>query len=349
LENVGAVADQAQRLHEQSTVVVVHDHTMFSLAARRSRGERAVFSIYCAPRIRRGGVDVLGLVVGGDIPLLGIEPLDPWWGSLAALDMLWQEAEESSDTLKICLSCQDIDVAVATGRIAALVTMEGGLPVGERSNEGSLVNLRTLYRLGLRSLQFLGQSWNRLTDAAGEDRRSKGLTRFGVDVVREMNRLGMVIDMAHVPDPDPLFWDVMETSRDPIIDSHRCVRGANDIPRNISDERIKAIAETGGLIGIQFFSSTLASETADRATVADVVRHIDHVVEVAGVDYVGLGPDFLESELMDRGPGFYAEGIDDITKLPLVTEALVARGYSDEDVRKILGENILRVYRRVVG
>jgi membrane dipeptidase len=343
------VADQAQRLHEQATVVVVHDHTMFSLAARRSRGERAVFSNYCAPRIRGGGVDVLGLVVGGDIPLLGVESVDTWWGSLAVLDMLWQEAEESSDTLKICLSCEDIDVVVATGRIAALVTMEGGLPVGEGANQGSLVNLRTLYRLGLRGLQFLGESWNCLTDAADEDRTSKGLTRLGVDVVREMNRLGMVIDMAHVPDPDPLFWDVMETSQDPIIDSHRCVRGANDIPRNISDERIKAMAETGGMIGIQFFSSTLASETSDRATVDDVVRHIDHVVEVAGVDHVGLGPDFLESALTDRRPGFYAEGIDDITKLPLVTEALIAHGYSDEDVRKILGENVLRVYRRVIG
>lgn len=164
-----------------------------------------------------------------------------------------------------------------------------------------------------------------------------------------MNRLGMVIDMAHVPDPDPLFSDVMEISQDPILDSHRCVRGANDIPRNISDERIVAIAEKGGVIGLQFFSSTLASETGGRATVDDLIRHIDHIVKVAGIESVGLGPDFLESALTDRSPGHYVQGIDDITMLPRVTEALVTHGYSDTDVRKILGENVLRVYRQVIG
>ena len=217
--------------------------------------------------------------------------------------MLWQEAEESRDTLVVCLNCQDMDRAVAENKTAVLAIMEGAQALGE-----SPVNLRTLYRLGLRSLQFVGQSWNRLTDARGDELPSKVLTPFGRDVVQEMNRLGMVIDMAHVPDPDPLFWDVIQISQHPIVDSHRCVRGATDIPRNISDERIEAIAATGGVVGLQFFSSTLARKESDRASVEDLVRHVDHMVQVAGVDCVALGPDFLESELAGRRPGFYAAG-----------------------------------------
>ena len=343
------MSGSAQRLHEQATAFIAHDHTMSGLAARRSRGERAAFSNHYAPLIRTGGVDVLGLVVGGDYPILGSGPLDSWWSPLAALDMLWQEAEESSDTLTVCLSYREIDVALTEGKIAVVLTMEGPLPLEEGPHPESLVNLRTLYRLGLRSLQFRGEGWNRLARTAGEGWTSKGLSFFGADVVREMNRLGMVIDMAHVPDPDPLFWDVVEISQDPIIDSHRCVRGANDNPVNISDERIRAIAETGGVIGLQFFSDRLADATTDRATVDDLVRHIDHVVEVAGVECVGLGPDFLELALTNRDPGHYAAGIDDITRLPRVTEALVEHNYSDEDILKILGENLLRVYRHVIG
>jgi membrane dipeptidase len=286
------VTEKAHRLHQQADVVAAHDHTMYGLAARRNLGERAVFTSSYAPLFHQGGVNVVGLVAGGDPPLLGIGTGDPWWGSLSLLDMLWQEANESCDTLAVCLTCQDIDRVVAEGKIAALATMEGGLALGVGPSLDPLVNLRTLHRLGLRGLQLVGQGWNCLTDASGDEWSSRGLTQLGKDVVREMNSLGMVIDMAHVPDPDPLFWDVVEISADPIIDSHRCVRGANDIARNISDERIEAIADKGGVVGLQFFSSTLASGMADRADVKDLMRHIDHIVKVAGVDYVGLGPDF---------------------------------------------------------
>jgi membrane dipeptidase len=353
MDKSAAVISKTQDLHEQTTVVVAHDHTMFGLAAQRIQGERAVFTNQYAPQIHKGGVDVIGLVIGGDRPRLGNGPVDPWWGSVALLDMLWQEAEESSDTLKICLSYQDIDAAAAEGKIAALLTMEGALPVQEGPFPESLVNLRMLYRLGLRSLQFLGQGWNRIFDAPASawtgsgQTRSEGLTPFGVDVVREMNRLGMVIDLAHLPDPDPAFWDVLETSQDPIIDSHSNVRGAYDVPRNLSDERIRAIAQNNGVIGLNLTSFWVSGET-ERATVDDLVRHVDHIAELVGVDHVGLGPDFVKVEVVGLGPVHYIEGIEDVSKLPLVTEALVARGYCHEDIRKILGENFLRVFRRVI-
>ena len=342
--------NKIQEFHKKVTVAITHDHTMYGLAARRSRGERAVFSTHYAPLIRQGGVNVIGWVVGGDPPFFGIENDNPWWGSLELLDMLWQEAEESQNTLAICLNYQDISNAVADGKIAIIITMEGGVALEEGLYPESLVNLRILYRLGLRSLQFVGQDWNQLTDASEEHPYpSKGLTSFGKNVIREMNQLGMVIDMAHIPDPDPVFRDIIEISQDPVIDSHRGVRGVTDIPRNISDERIKEIAKTGGVIGLQFFSMVLTNKFNHRATVDDLVRHIDHIVEVAGVNHISLGPDFLESNLTKRDPEHYAQGIEEITKLPRVTEALVSRGYSDTDVRKILGENILRVYRQVIG
>lgn len=205
-----------QTLHDQATVVVAHDHMLYSIAARRARGQRSVFSGECAPLARQGGVNVFGLVVGGDPPPLGGVAADPWWGSLTLLDMLWQEAEERSDTMSICLDCQKIDEAVAEGKVAVVATMESASALGESAHPQPLVRLRMLYRLGLRGLQFLGQGWNQLRDAHGQDWPSRGLTPFGKDVVREMNRLGMVIDLAHVPDPDPLVWKVIEISHDPI-------------------------------------------------------------------------------------------------------------------------------------
>jgi membrane dipeptidase len=338
------------KLHKNTTVFITHDHTMYSLAARRMRGERAVFSNHYAPLIRQGGVNVIGWVIGGDPPFFGIENDNPWWGSLELLDMLWKEAEESQDTLAICLNCQDIEDAVAEGKIALLITMEGGATLEEGLYPESLINLRILYRLGLRSLQFVGQDWNQLTDSSEEHPApTKGLTSFGKNVVREMNQLGMVIDLAHIPDPDPVFQDIIAISQDPVIDSHRGVRGVADIPRNISDERIKAIAKTGGVVGLQFFSVVLTNVPKHRATVEDLIRHIDHIVEVAGIDYVSLGPDFLEPNLINRSPDHYAQGIEEITKLPLVTDALISHGYSEKDIRKILGENILRVYKQVIG
>ena len=340
---------EARQLHDRATVVIAHDHTMAGLAARRLRGEHAVFQNHYAPPMRQGGVDVIGLVIGGDRPRLGKEGADPWWGSLALMDMLWNEAEESSESLSVCLSYQDIEAALEAGKIAALALMEGCLPIDAGPFSKTMINLRTLYRLGLRGLQFRGARWSSLTNAVGDGFSSRGLSSFGEDIVREMNHLGMVIDLAHVPDPDPLFWDVLETSEAPIIDSHRGVRGGNDIPRNLSDERIRAIAENGGLIGLQFFSSTLASEPAGEATVGDLMRHIDHIVRVAGVDHVALGPDWVELNLIDRPATFYARGLEDVTCLPRVTEVLLARDYSEADIRKVLGGNLLRVYRQILG
>jgi membrane dipeptidase len=340
---------RALELHEQAVVVVGHDHTMIGVAARRERGENHAFSKRYAPSIRKGGVDVITLVVGGDRPRPAKGGGHPWWDSLALIDELWDEANESQDALMVCLNCGDIDQAVAEGKVAVLMAMEGGRPVTEGPGARSLVNLRLLHRLGIRVLQLVGSGWNPLVDAAEDAEVSEGLSEFGRDVIREMNRLGMVIDAAHLTEADPLFSDIVETSEAPIIASHHGARGANDIPSALGDEGIKAIAEKDGVIGIHF-ASEWVNAGVGQATVGDLIRHIDHIVELVGVEHVGLGPDFGELEWLGmKSSEYYIAGIDSLAQVFRVTEALVESGYSDQEVKKILGENFFRVYRQVIG
>jgi membrane dipeptidase len=335
-------------LHKKSIVAIGHDHTMIGVMTRREQGEQAVFSNHVAPLIRYGGVDVLGLVVGGDRPRPEKGGGHPWWDTHALIDALWQEAEESSDTFAICQNGSDIDRTTAAGQLAVLLMLEGGRPITEGPGEDPLVNLRTLYRLGVRGVQFLGSGWNALVNATPEAEMSEGLSQLGVDVVREMNRLGMVIDLAHVPDDDSLFWDIVEISEAPLIASHHSVRKVNEIPGALGDEGIKAIAGKGGVVGITFSSKQL-NTTVEHATLSDLLRHIDHIAALVGTDYIGLGPDF--GELRHVGldsQSYYIEGVHDLARIPRVTESLLKTGYSDIDVRKILGQNFLRVYQQVV-
>lgn len=329
-------------------MVIGHDHAMIGVMTRREQGERAVFSNNVAPLIREGGVNVLGLVVGGDRPRPEKGGCHPWWDSLALIDALRQEAEESCDTFAICLNGRDIDRTMAEGKFAVLMMMEGGKPIAEGPGAVSLVSLRTLYRLGVRGVQFLGSGWNALVDATTEAEMSQGLSQFGKDVVREMNRLGMMIDLAHVSDDDPMFWDIIERSEAPLIASHHYVRRVNEIPGALGDEGIKAIADKGGVVGITFASKQV-NTAVEQATVTDLLRHIDHIAALVGTDYVGLGPDLGELRYVGLdSQSYYIEGVHDLAQIPRVTEALLKTGYSDTDVGKILGQNLLRVYQQVV-
>ena len=355
---------RAKELHKQAIVVDAHNHIMIELAYQRNREKRAVFSNYYAPRIRTGGVNVIMMVVGGDSTSLTDRSDLFWWGAIRVMDMLLLEAEESSDTLAICLNSKDIDDALDAGKIAVLMTLEGGRPLTGKLNMDSLAVLRSFYRQGLRQMQLVDIGRNRLGDGHLEVRTGSRLTRFGIDVVKECNRLGMIIDVAHLNDAG--FWDVIEISEDPIVDSHSCVRALCDHVRNRTDEQIKAIAQNGGGLGLSFMHKYV-SDCGAKPTVHDLVRHIDYIAELVGVDHVGLGPDHWEGEVWtdsgwDPAPGYmeglyvgiregsaFVAGLEDITKFPAVTEALVKHGYSDEDIKKVLGGNLLRVYRQVLG
>lgn len=345
-----------------SVVVDGHNHIMSELSLRRKRGDRAVFANYYAPLMREAGVNVLMYVVGGDNTCLTNDSDLMTWGSLWAMDMMWEEAEESKDAMALCMSSKDIDHALAQGKIAIIMTLEGGRPLEGKPNLETLVGLRTFYRQGLRAIQLVDNGRNRIGDGKGEARTKGGLTNFGVALVKEANRLGMLIDTAHITEPG--FWDVIENTSSPVMDSHSNARAVCDHPRNLNDEQIKAIARLGGVIGLST-NTAMVNKDKEQGTVYDLVKHAQYIAGLVGIDYVGLGPDHTEFELpvniWTPAPGwlegvfygikdtYYIAGLKNIKGFPLFTEALLQSGFSAGEAKKILGENWLRLYRRVLG
>ena len=362
------VSERTRRLHDQAVVFDCHNQIMIEASLRKDRGQRDVMTNCYAPLIRQGGVNVLDMVVGADDPSLGNLNDDPTYAAFSLIDMLLEE-EATSDAFTICRSAAEIDRAVADGKIAVLMKFEGARPIEGPPDQDSLCLLRSFYRLGVRCICLIGAGQNGIATGAGEARTQSRLTTFGVDVVKEMNRLGMIVDVTHMADSS--FYDVLEVTSDPILDSHTNTRAHCDITRNLSDERIKAMAENGGVIGVMFLTCLVkkgAFESGEQVTVDDLVRHIDHIAELVGTDHIGFGSDIDEFELVENihrawspVPGYIEgmyvgvpktkivmQGPNSVDKYPLLTEALVRHGYSDEDIIKILGGNLLRLYRRVL-
>ena len=278
------------------------------------------------PRLRQGGVTVQFLASFIETEykpklsvIRGLELVEGCRRLIAA----------NPEYLLLLDSYADIEKAMNSKRTAALLSVEGGEILG-----GKLFMVSMLYRLGVRSLCL---TWNHANEIAGGVSEPGGLTKFGVDVIREMNRLGMLVDVSHLSDKG--FWDVLQVSQDPVIASHSCCRSLCDHPRNLTDEQIKALAQKGGVIGINFYSKFL---TGGQAGLNDVVRHIDHICSLVGSDHVGLGSDF-------DGCGSLPVGLEDVSRLPALGQALLDKGYSREEMEKIMGGNFLRVIRKVIG
>jgi membrane dipeptidase len=178
---------------------------------------------------------------------------------------------------------------------------------------------------------------NLLADGVADNRTNGGLSRLGVDVVEELNKLGIIVDVSHLSDAG--FWDVLEISKDPIVASHSNSRAVCDHSRNLSDDMIKALAERGGVMGMNF-APDFVHKT--KPSVETLVDHIDHIVDLVGPEHVGLGSDF---DGIPRTPA----GLEDASKMPAITEELVKREYSEDYIRLILGGNHLRLIERVVG
>lgn len=274
-------------------------------------------------------------------------------------------------------SADEVEAARRQGKVAAVIGVEGGHAI-----ENDLRVLRSLYALGARYMTLTHVNTNDWADSSGDldnaaVRHHSGLTDFGREVIREMNRLGMLVDISHVS--DKTFADVLATSTAPVFASHSSARALCNVPRNLTDDMIRALAKKGGIVCINFACDFLSQKTADaiasnriyarwdelekkyagdpgrlraeieklraemrakvpRATLADVVAHIDHAVRIAGVEHVGIGSDF-------DGIGCTPEGLDDVSKFPNLTRALLEKGYTAADIRKIYGENLLRLMR----
>ncbi|MDP9268836.1 MAG: dipeptidase [Acidobacteriota bacterium] len=306
--------------------------------------------------------------------------------ALDLIDSVYQQAEKHPDQMVMAFSAADI-VKARTGpkkKFAALMGLEGGHAI-----EDSLPVLRDFYRLGVRYMTLTWSNTNEWADSSGDVTDEKvqhhnGLTPFGKQVVREMNQLGMMVDVSHVS--DKTFFDTMLISRAPVIASHSSSRSLTNHPRNMTDDMLRAVARNGGVVMVNFFPAFIdedfrkafAAQTKDRNAAIDtaekayaqqhpgaqvpwmiadrvgkqwaakiprpplksLIDHIDHIAKVAGVDHAGLGSDF------DGVPCLPA-GIDSAADLPKITAALMQRGYSAADMKKILGENLLRVFREV--
>jgi membrane dipeptidase len=297
--------------------------------------------------------------------------------ALRQIDTIHAFVARHPDRLRFGTTAADVRRAKAEHRVAILVGVEGGHAI-----EGSLDRLRDLYARGAR---YLTLTWNNGVAWAGSSigaggTRTGGLTPFGREVVREMNRLGMLVDISHVS--DSTFWDVVALSSAPVIASHSSARALSDVPRNLSDDQLRAVARTGGVVNVNFFSrfidpayrariesvearisaARVAARTEpDSAAAAarlDALRdslvaaipptpfsvlidHIDHVARVAGIDHAGIGSDF-------DGVTALPDGMEDVTRLPRIAQALLDRGYAEADVQKILGGNMLRVMEQVL-
>jgi membrane dipeptidase len=267
----------------------------------------------------------------------------------------------------LATTADDIECIHKQGKIAALMGIEGGHAI-----EDSLRLLRDYYELGIRYMTLTHSNTNNWADSSGDMDKAgvehhNGLTDFGKQVVREMNRLGMMVDISHVA--DKTFWDALEVSSAPPFASHSSCRALSNVPRNMTDEMIIALGKKGGVVQVNFSCDFLSQKTADAdkevsgkiaaaraennpalveqyrktippATLADVVAHIDHVVKIAGINTVGIGSDF-------DGISCAPTGLEDVSKFPNLTRALLEKGYSAEDIRKIYGGNFLRVMRAV--
>lgn len=322
-------AVQAAELHRAATVFDAHADTVLALEGGRPFGERSEAGHVDLPRLRAGGVDV-------QVFALYIEPQYKPERALARVlhlrDVLVHALAGTGGAVRLCRSAADLDAAATEGQIAAVLSIEGGEAVGT-----DLALLRALHALGVRAMGLTWNERNAIADGAGEDRAQGGLTEFGRQVVLEMDRLGMVVDVSHLCERS--FWDVLEVSRGPVVASHSNARSLCDHVRNLRDEQIRALAQAGGVMGMNFFASFLDEEPA-RADVGRVCDHIDHVCGLVGPRHVGLGSDF---DGISRTP----RGLEDCSRMPAITVELLRRGYAEADVRLILGDNFLRVFRAV--
>jgi membrane dipeptidase len=276
------------------------------------------------PKMRQGGIDVGFFAV--DVTLARGNHLAY---ALDGFGYFLDDLERSGAEIVVVRQFADLLRARDEGKLAAVLVVEHA-----DCTERSLYVLRALYELGVRSIGLTHNISSWAADGCLEGRDGVGLTRYGVRLIEEMNRLGMLVDLAHVS--EAAFFSALEVTTRPVIFSHGNARALCDHFRNLTDGQLRALARNGGVIGLSYVPDFVHH---NHPTLERLLDHLDHVVGVAGIDSVGLGSDF------DGGGTLLA----DATEVPLITEGLLRRGYSEVDVRKILGENIMRVLQATIG
>ena len=324
-----------------------HFDLTMDLLDRRERGERDVYRKIFEEDFAAGRVSCIFSAIFLHSHFLPEMALRKALSQIAALH---EEIEENGGRVAICTTTAEIRDAASKSRLAAVLSFEGVEPL-----LGDLRLLAIFHSLGVRGV---GLVWSRRNEAAEgcsfhpvETGREGGLSAFGVQLVRKAENLGMFIDVSHMNDQG--FWDVMDVARGPVIASHSNCRALCPHPRNLTDDQIRAIAAKNGVIGINALSAfVVPASEGRRAVLDDLVRHADHMAELVGTDHIGIGFDF-DGKFMDySGMGKAIEVYDVIhghRDVPLFADALLRRGYSSSDIRKILGMNFMRVLENTIG
>jgi membrane dipeptidase len=369
------ISERARKLHFSSIVVDTHDDTTQRfLDGKFDLGPRSTAGSIDIPRMREGNLSAIFFSIWMPSKVTGPEAVDR---SLIQIDAVREQVRKHPNDLVLCSTAAEIREARKQGKIAALMGVEGGHMINS-----DLAVLRSYAALGVRYMTLTHSGNDEWADSSTDKPVHNGLTDFGKDVVREMNRLGVMVDISHVS--DKTFYDALEVSKAPLIASHSSCRSICGAPRNMTDQMMKDLAAKGGVVQINYHVGFLSQEfrnaekaypeinkaisaevtkrcgendgcqfiEGDRITReyveqgklprvdwTKIIEHIDHAVKVAGVDHVGLGSDFDGANM--------PYGMEDATKLPRITEALLQKGYSEGDVKKILGENTLRVMAEV--
>jgi len=365
--------DRARRIQASVLGVDGHNDTV----------QRIMFeNVDIGNRLPDGAIDIPRLQEGGiHVPFFALWVPTYYKGSEAVRrtldfrDAMQRVLDKYPDRIELATSAHDIERIVGQKKIAAVLTVEGGHQI-----DNDLAVLRMYRRMGILSMTLTHFRSNDWADSSTGRPEHNGLTEFGRQVVREMNAIGMIVDISHVSDKSS--YDVVQVTTKPVIASHSSCRSFSDVPRNMSDDMLRALAKNGGVVGVNFGAAFLNQKDAEElkqaishenalepnlagaeldqfaakegaesgeshphlgnATVEDAAECIDHIVKVAGIEHVGIGSDFDGTEIVPRG-------LEDVSKMPNLTEALLKRGYSEGDIKKIMGGNFLRVVREVVG
>lgn len=287
-------------------------------------------------RLKAGGVKAQfwSVYVSADTDATG----DALLQTMEQIDIVHRMVRRYPETFDLASTADDIERIVAAGKIACMLGIEGGYSIQE-----SLPILRRLYSQGCRYMTLTHSMSLAWADSATDEPRANGLSPFGEEVIREMNRIGMLVDLSHVS--VATMKHALKTSKAPVIYSHSSARAINEHPRNVNDDVLKLTAANGGVVMINFYSGFISpnekikQNAKDLGTLSDVVDHIEHVIDVAGIDHVGIGSDF---DGVPRLP----IGLEDVSTYPRITQELLNRGHKRETIHKILGGNILRVLRQ---
>ena len=357
------VSQRTRDLHFSSIVVDTHsDDIGWVLDRGEELAEDTAGRQVTFPKMRRGGLTAQFFAAWSNPQRYSQQAAIR--RTIDFIDALRQTCERNGDQIEIARTAADIRRLKAEDKLAAIECVEGG-----HSIDDDLGVLRAYFDLGARYMTLTHNNTNNWADGIADEPRNGGLSDFGREVVREMDRLGMIVDISHVA--VKTFWDTMEATEKPVMASHSNASSLCDHPRNMSDDQLRAVGRGNGVVCATFVpefvseglrqqleglevAPVLAYDTQHEGPFAEpvkglalpsyteVVDHIDHMVEVAGIDHVGIGSDFGVI-------GFTPTGLEDCAKFPMLTEEMLVRGYSDSDVRKVMGENVLRVMEDVIG